>query len=186
MKMDNWMPTASGGRFYLDPIDVKQVKILDIALGLARQPRFNGQWRYGIDHCSVAEHCVWASYLVPQHLALAALVHDAHEALIGDMTAPLKAIMPEYCAFEDRFEAELALHFGWDIGAMKDPLVKRADLQMLSLERTDVIASLRHPFACLKGVPEAPAGLIKRGNWAPGYASMAWLDRYKQLRGTRG
>lgn len=182
MLKDNWMPTVSGNRFWLNPIDVSQVTLHDIAFGLGRQGRFNGQWRYGVDWYSVAEHCNWASYLVPPYLALAAHVHDAHEALIGDMTSPLKAEIAEYCAYENQFERALAVHFGWHIQDMKNPLVKRADLQMLAIERTNLIAHLRTPFACLEGVPK-PDATIKLQCWGPSMAAEVWLDRYKQLRG---
>lgn len=64
---------------------------LDVAGTLATLNRWGGntRWRY-----SVAEHSLLVAYLVPPHLRRAALVHDAGEAITGDICRPLRASFP--------------------------------------------------------------------------------------------
>jgi hypothetical protein len=173
---DNWIPTATGRRVFLDPIDVSEVRIRDIAVGLARQVRFNGQFNQTTAFYSVAEHCVWASYIAPIG-KLAALVHDAAEAIIGDVTSPLKRMLPDYRAFERRFEDALRKHFNWP--DFHTPAVKKADMQMLAIEREKLVVN-RTLFECLDGV-ETPN--VKLECWLPSMAAVVWEDRYKELTG---
>ena len=82
-----YVSTYTGKQFFpLDP-QQDQVDIEDIAHGLAYQCRFNGQTRY---FYSVAQHSLIVAGLVPKRLYLAALLHDAAEAYMGDMVKPLK------------------------------------------------------------------------------------------------
>jgi len=123
------------GRFYpLDPRP-EEVKIEDIAAGLSKQCRFNGH----IDRFySVAEHSVIASTLTTDiHLARWLLMHDAPEAYIGDMVRPLKAVIPQFQAIEDRIMTVIAEKFGLD-GEMPDE-VKVIDNVMCSTEKRDLI-----------------------------------------------
>lgn len=88
-----WMQTAHGGAFELRYPDPKSVRIEDIAHQLSQINRFTGatRWPY-----SVAQHSVHVSYLVePKGYAFEALMHDAHEAYVGDVSTPLKRTMRE-------------------------------------------------------------------------------------------
>lgn len=69
-----------------DDIDIE-----DIAMSLARQPRFNG---HTTKFYSVAQHCVLASQLGVYNDRLAILLHDAAEAYVGDIVTPLKEYSP--------------------------------------------------------------------------------------------
>lgn len=173
---DNWIPTATGGRVFLDPVDVGEVKIRDIALGLSRMSRFNGQYEQLHQFYSVAEHCVWASYIAPTGHQLAALVHDAAEALIGDVTSPLKAMLNEYRAIEKRVEDALRAKFDWPEFHTKT--VKHADLQMLAIERESLVNHRNRRFECLDGVTVPN---VKLKCWLPTMAWVVWEDRYKEL-----
>lgn len=106
------------------------ISLLAIATGLSKICRFNGQ----IDGWySVAEHSVHVSRLVPPEHARVALLHDAAEALIGDVISPLKAELPDYKVIEARFEYAMAQAFGIPFPFPAE--VKVADLRMLEIER---------------------------------------------------
>ena len=94
-----WQRMLSGRR--LDLIDPSpfDIEIGDIAHGLARLARWNGQTK-GPHAFTVAQHCVLAegiaSGLKPGLAAkfrLAALLHDAPEYVVGDLISPFKAVM---------------------------------------------------------------------------------------------
>lgn len=113
-----WQRMLSGRRLdLLDPSPV-DIEISDIAHGLARVPRWNGQTEG--DHAfSVAQH----SLLVEQIFGrisedaspdqrLAALLHDAPEYVIGDMISPLKTVVAGgYKETELRLQRAVHLRF---------------------------------------------------------------------------
>lgn len=127
--------TWSRRRFY--PLDPRpdEVDIMDIAVGLSKQCRFNGH----IDRFySVAEHSVIASTLsTDPRIAKWLLMHDAPEAYIGDMVRPLKAVIPQFQEIEDRIMSVIAEKFGLD-GKMPAE-VKAIDNIMCSTEKRDLI-----------------------------------------------
>lgn len=93
----DWIQTRSGVRFWLREPERSDIRLRDIAAGLSKLCRYNGQT---IKFYSVAEHSYRASLLVPDEYALAALLHDASEAYLGDVSTPLKAMLPEYREIE--------------------------------------------------------------------------------------
>lgn len=112
----------------LDPVP-EGVNIHDIATALSRLCRYTGHSRL---FYSVAEHSCRVSDLLPDDLKLAGLLHDATEAYIGDMTSPLKRLLPEYRAIEAVFWTAIANKFN-----LPDPLppqVKEADFRMFRAE----------------------------------------------------
>ena len=114
-----WQRMLSGRRLdLLDPSPL-DIEIEDIAHGLARVARWNGQTKG--DHAfSVAQHCVLveqiAFHLDPRldrPARLQALIHDAAEYVIGDMISPFKAALGlDYKAFELRLLAAIRIRFG--------------------------------------------------------------------------
>ena len=93
--------TASGTEFDLLNPQPEYVHLSDIAHALARIPRYTGHARAGL-HCSVAEHSVRVCRLAMRAYPgpdkhdyhWAALLHDAHEAYVGDVSSPLKRATP--------------------------------------------------------------------------------------------
>lgn len=83
----DWIYTYTGRRFY--PIDPRpeDIELRDIAHALAHLCRFTGHTK---KHYSVAEHCCHIHDHAPDELRPWALMHDASEAYIGDMSRPLK------------------------------------------------------------------------------------------------
>ena len=89
----NWILTQTGKRFDLFEPDADMIDPRDIAHSLAHLCRFNGHTR---EFYSVAQHSCLVADLVPTEHKLAALLHDATEAYIGDMVRPLKQWMHAY------------------------------------------------------------------------------------------
>ncbi|MAP94992.1 MAG: phosphohydrolase [Ponticaulis sp.] len=119
----------------LDPSPL-DVEITDIAHGLARVARWNGQ-TLGDHAFSVAQHSLIVEEvcgdLAPQLSAedrLIALLHDAPEYVIGDMISPFKNVLGQgYREFEDRLERAIHLRFGLPpvTNRKLKKLIKRAD-----------------------------------------------------------
>jgi hypothetical protein len=79
--------TVSGRFVDLLAPDWRDIDLDDVAHGLARVNRWAGQARRAFSN---AEHCLLAGRLVPPRFRLAADLHDAHEAIIGDLIKPFK------------------------------------------------------------------------------------------------
>ncbi len=131
-----WQRMLSGRRLdLLDPSPL-DIEIEDIAHGLARVARWNGQ-TLGAHAFSVAEHCLLvetiAGALSPgldRRFRLAALIHDAPEYVIGDLISPFKAALSlDYKAFETRLLAAIHIRFGVpaELPSEITKLIKRAD-----------------------------------------------------------
>ncbi|MEL6217082.1 MAG: HD family hydrolase [Pseudomonadota bacterium] len=131
-----WQRMLSGRRLdLLDPSPL-DIEIEDIAHGLARVARWNGQTT-GAHAYTVAEHSLLVEDLVgrlkPKASAgerLAALLHDAPEYVIGDMISPFKAALGlDYRAFEGRLAASVHIRFGLPPHPSEalERLIKRAD-----------------------------------------------------------
>lgn len=89
----SWIRTATGRHLDLTGSTAADIDPLDLARGLARACRFAGQCDA---FYSVAQHSVLASFHVPPQDALHALLHDAAEAYLGDLTGPLKRLLVSY------------------------------------------------------------------------------------------
>ena len=141
-----WQRMLSGRRLdLLDPSPL-DVEISDIAQGLARVARWNGQTRG--DHAfSVAQHSLMVEQIVgristasPQTLQLA-LLHDAPEYVIGDMISPFKAVVGGgYKTVEARLEAAIHIRFGLPPALPQTikALIKRADRIAAYFEATEL------------------------------------------------
>jgi uncharacterized protein len=131
-----WQRMLSGRRLdLLDPSPL-DIEIADIAHGLARVARWNGQTD-GEHAFSVAEHSLLVERIVielqpnlDRPSRLAALIHDAPEYVIGDLISPFKAALSlDYRAFEAKLLAAIHLRFGLPVDLSADvmKLIKRAD-----------------------------------------------------------
>jgi 5'-deoxynucleotidase YfbR-like HD superfamily hydrolase len=140
-----WQRMLSGRRLdLLDPSPL-DVEVEDIAHGLARVARWNGQTN-GPYIYSVAQHSLLVEALararqprLDAKLRLAVLLHDAPEYVIGDMISPFKAVIGDsYKAVEKRLLGAIHLRFGLpaSLPAATTELIKAADRQAAYLEAT--------------------------------------------------
>ena len=142
-----WQRMLSGRRLdLLDPSPF-DIEIEDIARGLARVARWNGQTSG--DHAfSVAEHSVVVEGLFAQlnpeatpSERLTALLHDAAEYVIGDMISPFKnALGLDYRDIEDRIEQAVHIRFGLPpkIPATLKKKIKKCDIYCAWFEATQI------------------------------------------------
>jgi hypothetical protein len=175
--MDEPVICTSGGRSFnlLNP-RTADVALEDIAHALALTPRFGG-------HCteflSVAQHSILVAELVassePGPLAQqVALLHDASEAYLVDMPAPIKRHLPDFKMIEDRVQDVVFEAFGLlEIGRQLKPVIKAADTLALQWEQRDF-----GPYGDWLRVAELDLPVITA--LEPGAAEEAFLTRFKQ------
>ena len=134
--MRAWQRMLSGRRLNLLEPSPLDIEIEDIAHGLSRVARWNGQtsgnWAF-----SVAEHSVLVETILeryrknaPTEWRLAALVHDAAEYVIGDLISPFKAAVGlDYKAYERNLQSAIHIRFGLPATLPKTAqiLITRAD-----------------------------------------------------------
>jgi uncharacterized protein len=190
-----WQRMLSGRRLdLLDPSPL-DIEISDIAHGLARVARWNGQTK-GDAAFSVAQHCVLVeaifTHLNPQashQQRLTALLHDAPEYVIGDMISPFKAALGyDYKAFEHRLMAAIHLRFGLPSAATPElnDLVKQADRVSAYLEATQLAGFSVDEARRFFGQPKGLTGLKAHQSHAlvplpPNKAAREYLDRFEAL-----
>ncbi|MDW3207404.1 MAG: HD family hydrolase [Alphaproteobacteria bacterium] len=187
-----WQRMLSGRRLDLlnpSPVDIE---IEDIAHGLSRVARWNGQttgdWAF-----SVAQHSVMVEALAvelnPKLTAsqrLMALLHDASEYVVGDMISPFKAAIGiDYRALEDRLQTAIHIRFG--LPSQTPPslkkLIKKADLQAARIEATGIAGFSEKEARKLWG--KAPSvgssGPFDPTPLRPDEAKSRMISRYRHL-----
>jgi hypothetical protein len=150
----------------LDPSPL-DIEIEDIAHGLARVARWNGQ-TVGDHGFSVAQHSIVveeiAAHIRPglaPRWRLAALLHDAAEYVIGDMISPFKAALGlDYHTFEERLETAIHVRFGLParVPAEIKALIKTADRACAFFEATQIAGFSHDEGLQIFGAP--PAGYL--------------------------
>ena len=189
-----WQRMLSGRRLdLLDPSPM-DIEIEDIAHGLARVARWNGQ-TVGQHAFSVAQHSVVVEEIVAHiqpdvepRWRLAALLHDASEYVIGDMISPFKAALGyDYKLFEERLENAIHVRFGLPAktpAAIK-ALIKQADRACAFFEATQLAGFSHAESLDFFGAP--PAGYeLKIEPQAPFDAQAHYLRRFEVLSEAAG
>jgi 5'-deoxynucleotidase YfbR-like HD superfamily hydrolase len=164
-----WQRMLSGRRLDLLAPSPDDIAIEDIAHGLARVARWNGQ-TFGDHAFSVAEHAVLvkeiASTLNPQwghHWQLAALLHDAPEYVVGDLISPFKAAIGfDYKAFENRLLEAIHVRFGLPAILPSEiaAAIKHADRIAAYYEATLLAGFSKDEADRYFGIPAIPESLV--------------------------
>ena len=185
-----WQRMLSGRRLdLLDPSPL-DVEIEDIAHGLARVARWNGQTK-GEHAYSVAQHCVLVERLavdlkplLSRDARLMALLHDAPEYVVGDLISPFKAAVGiDYKDFELRLLAAIHLRFGLPAKAPAplSALFKKADLLAAYYEATQLAGFEPTEAKRYFGVPPKAFKTPRLVPLATAEAQALFLERFQRL-----
>ncbi|ODN72198.1 hypothetical protein [Methylobrevis pamukkalensis] len=173
-----------------DMIDIEG----DIAPALARIPRFNGHARGANGHAySVAQHCCHGAELLREaspKIALAFLLHDAHEAYLGDLTRPaMEAIdlvggrpsgaRTALNRIKSWLDAAIFAAAGIDAQTARGRLVRDMDEAMLEFERRTFLGRSDIAWQANGGIP-APVDFT--GAWPADEAEHHWMGLYRNLQ----
>ena len=189
-----WQRMLSGRRLdLLDPSPL-DIEIADIAHGLARVARWNGQTA-GAHIFSVAQHTLLVEAVmraqsprIDARVRLATLLHDAPEYVIGDMISPFKAVLgDDYKAVEKRLLAAIHIRFGLPPVLPDDMTrqIKNADRGAAYLEATALAGfaetEAKRLFGRDPGLTEATRQDYLTP-WSAAKAAKRFLARFKTLQ----
>jgi 5'-deoxynucleotidase YfbR-like HD superfamily hydrolase len=183
----------SGRRLNLIEPSPLDIEIADIAHGLARVARWNGQTK-GAHIFSVAQHTLLVEAVMREQMPrvdltwrLAALLHDAPEYVIGDMISPFKTVLGEdYNSVEKRLLSTIHIRFGLP-AILADKItqaIKAADKGAAYLEATELAgfesAEAKRLFGRDPGLPPAMREDYLTP-WSAAKAEKQFLARFKAL-----
>jgi hypothetical protein len=188
-----WQRMLSGRRLdLLDPSPL-DIEIEDIAHGLARVARWNGQTD-GAHIFSVAQHTLLVDAVararwprLDRKARLAILLHDAPEYVIGDMISPFKAVIGgSYKVVETRLLAAIHIRFGLPAksSAEIERMTKAADRGAAFLEATRLAGFAAAEARRFFGPPPRLSPAIERDYltpWPAGTAEKRYLERFAGL-----
>ena len=190
-----WQRMLSGRRLDLLDPSPDDIEIEDIAHGLSRVARWNGQ-TVGEHAFSVAQHALLVEEIAAnlnrelnRRWRLAALLHDAPEYVIGDLISPFKAAIGiDYKAFERRLQQAIHRRFGLP-PSLPDriaALIKSADRVAAYYEATQLAGftptEANRYFGVPRGVPAALNDRLEALDPIPvARAQAQFLARYQDL-----
>lgn len=188
-----WNATSTGGAWSLISPSPLDLKFDDIANGLSRICRYNGQISEEIDHFAVAEHSsLMALWAIDNGMAscaedaLAILIHDGSESFFGDMTTEIKKVVTDYRPHEKAAQKCINEAFGLT-GCrvmLTDRAIKKLDIRMFLAECAVVLhdpenntlfAKARREFADVEPLPVDIACL------GPRQARMQFVDTFLHI-----
>jgi 5'-deoxynucleotidase YfbR-like HD superfamily hydrolase len=188
-----WQRMLSGRRLdLLDPSPL-DVELDDIAHGLARVARWNGQTK-GAHIFSVAQHSLLVEAVaraktpgLDTRARIALLLHDAPEYVIGDMISPFKAVIGDsYKAVEHRLLGAIHLRFGLPakVPDTMTAMIKAADRAAAYLEATKLAGFADDEARKFFGQPPKFSAAIERDYltpWTAGVAEKSYRERMAKL-----
>lgn len=187
--------TASGLFVDVASPDPATLRLYDIAQGMALTCRYGGQIRC---FYSVAEHALLVHDLLEhqgasRELRIAGLFHDAAEAYLGDVVAPLKYALRQhvmstgevvrggdslYDVLSDRMDEAIAERYGVDQDALNSPELRTADMWALRIEARSLTHSGGAHWRWPGELPddgELPSRVFWLCGEAPDVMSETWL-----------
>lgn len=187
-----WQRMLSGRRLNLIEPSPLDIELGDIALGLARNTRWNGQTSG--DHAwSVAQHSVFVVEILrgfrpmpSPALLLAGLLHDASEYVTHDMITPLKAVVGDvFREVELRLTRAVHLRFGLpaDLSAEDKALIKKADLIAGATEAVQLAGFTADEVRKVLGIKAKPLLDVTLTPLPSKQAESLFLEQFRQLDG---
>ena len=163
--------------------DPATIDIESIAAGLAYQGRFTGQTRLYYD---IARHSILVSLLVPKHIALKALLHDADEAFINDIARPVKPLLKDYSALQKKMLGAILETFGFSLPLEAE--IKQADQAAVAIEQALLMPATEFwppilPQQTVQALLKAfsiPVGFFLASN--PEVSRIDFLRRFNKLK----
>lgn len=191
-----WQRMLSGRRLdLLDPSPL-DVEIEDIAHGLSRVARWNGQtsgdWAFSVAQHSLVVEAIFRRLRpdATQAQCRAALLHDAPEYVVGDLITPFKAsVGGGYKALEQRLLTAVHLRFSLParLPEALSAAIKRADRAAAYLEATQLAgfgeAEAKRVFGRPRGFEALELDCIALQPWPPAEAKSRFLARFEALDG---
>ena len=188
-----WQRMLSGRRLDLLDPSALDIEVEDIAHGLARVARWNGQTS-GAHIFSVAQHSLLVEELARARVPrldrsrrLAVLLHDAPEYVIGDMISPFKGVIGDaYKTVERRLLAAIHRRFGLPVHSAPEleKLIKIADREAAYLEATRLAGFGATEARRFFGRPPVTPAAIERDYlkpWPAETAQARYLERFRKL-----
>lgn len=132
--MGNGTILTHSGRWVnlLNP-DPDSITLTDIAVGLSKTQRFNGQTLCA--SYTVAQHCVLVAYQCPGPIAIHGLLHDAAEAYMGDVLRPIKEHLSTVAGIESGLLTAIYTHFNVPLPTPQEcAAIKEIDTRMCNTE----------------------------------------------------
>lgn len=178
-----WLETQQGLLYDLLS-DEPEIDLEGLIWGCARQCRYAGQFRQDVEWYSVAEHsvhvfneAVWVSSKwsgdYGRRFLRSAIAHDLSEGILGDITSPMKRLLPEYRTIEDRLNWALARKF--DLIYPWPAEVCQIDMRILKDETNQILSARDRSDWGLPADLE-PLG-IQLECWAPARAAAEFADK---------
>ena len=185
-----WQRMLSGRRLDLLEPSPLDIEIADIAHGLSRVARWNGQTK-GQHAFSVAQHSVLVERLVgdlnpclAREAKLMALLHDAPEYVIGDLISPFKsAVGLDYKVMENKLQAAIHIRLGLSaiVPATLKTLFKKADQLSAFYEATQLAGFEEKEARRLFGAPPPALTTPRLVPLSTAEAEKLFLERFRKL-----
>lgn len=185
-----WQRMLSGRRLNLVDPSPLDIEIEDIALGLARNTRWNGQTR-GAHGWSVAQHSDLTVEIMrrlkpraPASLLMATKLHDASEYVTHDLITPLKAVVGDvFKEVERRLTAAIYMRFGLkaSLSPADKALVKRADVIAAATEAVQLAGFTAAECKSVLNFPEKPLKDVTLKPLPVAEAERQFLEGFYQL-----
>ncbi|NKD85883.1 HD family hydrolase [Haematospirillum jordaniae] len=185
-----WQRMVSGRRLNLVDPSPLDVEITDIALGLSRNSRWNGQ-TIGPHAWSVAQHSVFVVDIMKRfrprpepNLLLAGLLHDAPEYVTHDLVTPLKAVVGDvFREVENRLMCAIHVRFGLPpcLSTPDKTRIKKADLIAAATEAVQLAGFSLHEIRPVLSIKAKPAPWAHLQPLPATEAAHLFLDTFSEL-----